>query len=102
MTAGFLHDRMARGFRSEVIHACLQSHLDPAAFPSFPDAVKILSACCLIACSFHLHAEELSADKLLDRVISHPGSYSQVCDVMSAPPDIPYQLFQITDFSGAS
>jgi hypothetical protein len=47
-------------------------------------------------------AEELSAEKLLDQVISRPGSYSQVCDVMTAPPDIPYQLFQITDFMGAS
>lgn len=49
-----------------------------------------------------LSAEEVSAEKLLDQVISRPGSYSQVCDVMTAPPDIPYQLFQITDFMGAS
>jgi hypothetical protein len=66
------------------------------------DGVKIFSACCLIACSWQLRAEELSAEKLLDQVISRPGSYSQVCDVMTAPPDIPYQLFQITDFMGAS
>lgn len=79
-----------------------KSHLDPALFPSLSDAVKILSAFCLIACSAHLRAEELSADKLLDRIVSHPGSYSQVCDVMSAPSDLPYRLFQITDFSGAS
>jgi len=39
---------------------------------------------------------------LLDRVVSHPGSYGQVCDVMSAPQDIPYRAFQITDFAGAA
>jgi hypothetical protein len=50
----------------------------------------------------HLNAEELNAEMLLDQVISHPGSYSQVCDVTSAPPEIPYRLFQISDFAGAS
>lgn len=70
--------------------------------PFLSDGVKFLSACCLIVCSAHLHAEDLSAEKLLDRIVSHPGSYSQVCDVMTAPPEIPYQLFQITDFAGAS
>lgn len=59
-------------------------------------------ACCLIVCSAHLHAEELSAEKLLDQVISRPGSYSQVCDMIVASSDIPYQLYQITDFAGAS
>ena len=82
--------------------AGLKSHLDPEVGPFLSDGVKILTACCLIVCSAHLNAEESSSDKLLDRIISHPGSYSQVCDVMSAPSDIPYQLFQITDFSGAS
>ena len=53
-------------------------------------------------CSLQLHAEELNAEKLLDQVISHPGSYSQVCDVASTSPGIPYRLFQITDFAGAS
>jgi hypothetical protein len=66
------------------------------------DGVKILSVCCLLACSPQLRAEELSAETLLDQVISRPGSYSQVCDVMVVPPEIPYQLFQITDFMGAS
>lgn len=42
-----------------------------------------------------------SADRLLDDLISHPGSYAQVCDIMSAPADIPYQAFEITDFAGA-
>ena len=66
------------------------------------DPVKNIPALCLILCSAHLHAEELSAEKLLDRIVSHPGSYSQVCDVMTAPTDVPYLAFQITDFSGAS
>jgi hypothetical protein len=38
---------------------------------------------------------------LLDKMISHPGSYCQVCDVMSAPSEIPYRAFVITDFAGA-
>ena len=40
-------------------------------------------------------------DTLLDKIISYPGSYSQVCDVMSMPEDIPYQAFVISDFEGA-
>jgi hypothetical protein len=48
-----------------------------------------------------LQAEVSPADALLDTVISRPGSYSQVCDVMSAPADIPYRAFDLTDFSGA-
>ena len=40
-------------------------------------------------------------DALLDKIISYPGSYSQVCDVMSMPEDIPYQAFVISDFEGS-
>ncbi len=64
--------------------------------------MKWIAALCLVVCLSPLHAQEPAADKLLDQVISHPGSYSQVCDVMSAPSDLPYQLFQITSFYGAS
>ena len=39
---------------------------------------------------------------LLDKLIAFPGSYSQVCDVMTAPEDIPYRAFELTDFAGAS
>lgn len=39
---------------------------------------------------------------LLDKLIAFPGSYSQVCDVMTAPEDIPYRAFDLTDFAGAS
>ncbi len=49
-----------------------------------------------------LPAKAAASGSLLDTVISHPGSYSQVCDAMSAPPDIPYLAFEITDFAGAS
>ena len=40
-------------------------------------------------------------EALLDKLILYPGSYSQVCDVMSMPEDIPYQAFVISDFEGA-
>lgn len=40
-------------------------------------------------------------EALLDKVILYPGSYSQVCDVMAMPEDIPYQAFVISDFQGA-
>ena len=40
-------------------------------------------------------------EALLDKLILYPGSYSQVCDVMSMPEDIPYQAFIISDFEGA-
>lgn len=39
---------------------------------------------------------------LLDKVISHPGSYAQVCDVMTSPFDIPYHAYRINGYSGAS
>ena len=40
-------------------------------------------------------------ETLLDQLILFPGSYSQVCDVMSMREDLPYQAFIITDFQGA-
>jgi hypothetical protein len=49
-----------------------------------------------------LVADTPAADALLDKIISHPGSYSQVCDIMTAEADIPYRAFELTDFSGAS
>lgn len=39
---------------------------------------------------------------LLDRLIAFPGSYSQVCDVMTAPQDIPYRAYVLSDYAGAS
>ncbi len=56
----------------------------------------------LAALSSSLLAQVSDADALLNKVISRPGSYSQVCDVMMAPADIPYRAFQLADFSGAS
>lgn len=55
-----------------------------------------------IALVSSLQAQDTGGTGLLDKVISHPGSYSQVCDVMSAPADLPYRAFQISGFSGAS
>lgn len=49
-----------------------------------------------------LRAQQSPTDQLLDTVISHPGSYSQVCDIMTAPLDIPYQALELRDFAGAS
>ncbi len=46
--------------------------------------------------------QELPPEALLDKVVTHPGSYAQVCDVMTAPPDIPYRAYQVTGFAGAS
>ena len=43
-----------------------------------------------------------AGDALLDKMIAFPGSYSQVCDVMTAPQDIPYRAYVLTDFAGAS
>lgn len=50
----------------------------------------------------NLHAETPEGAALLDQVISRPGSYSQVCDIVTAPEDIPYRAFTLTDPNGAS
>ena len=47
-------------------------------------------------------AQPSSPEVLLDNIITHPGSYAQVCDVMTAPADIPYRAYQVTSFAGAS
>lgn len=39
---------------------------------------------------------------LLDRVISHPGSYAQVCDVVTAPGDLPYRAYGGFSYLGAT
>lgn len=39
---------------------------------------------------------------LLDKVIQFPGSYSQVCDVVTAPSELPYRAYQLSGFAGAS
>lgn len=39
---------------------------------------------------------------LLDKVIQFPGSYSQVCDIMMATPDLPYHAYTLSGFAGAS
>jgi hypothetical protein len=49
-----------------------------------------------------LQAEAPSGEKLLDEMISHPGSYWQICDVITSPSDIPYRAFELSDFSGRS
>jgi hypothetical protein len=54
-----------------------------------------------LALTASLQGQSPPAETLLDKVISHPGSYSQVCDVMTAPAEIPYRAFELTDFSGA-
>jgi hypothetical protein len=64
--------------------------------------MKLLPLICFIVSTTALSAKESSAMEMLDRIISQPGSYSQVCDVMTMPQDIPYRAFQISDFAGAS
>jgi hypothetical protein len=49
-----------------------------------------------------LAAAKDAGEALLDKMIAFPGSYSQVCDVMTAPQDIPYRAYVLTDFAGAS
>lgn len=50
-----------------------------------------------------LHAKPpVKAEELFNQIISHPGSYSQVCDVMELPSDLPLQAYEMMDFAGAS
>ncbi|GAA5124370.1 hypothetical protein GCM10023212_24120 [Luteolibacter yonseiensis] len=44
----------------------------------------------------NLNAQAAEGTELLDKVISYPGSYSQVCDVFTSPTDIPYRAFEIS------
>ncbi|NJM38068.1 MAG: hypothetical protein HC845_09555 [Akkermansiaceae bacterium] len=64
--------------------------------------MKLLPIACLVFSFAASFAKESQASKLLDQIISQPGSYSQVCDVMMMPQDVPYRAFQISDFAGAS
>ncbi len=64
--------------------------------------MKSMIVTCQMALMSSLLADTPPASALLDRIISHPGSYSQVCDIMIAEADIPYHAFELTDFSGAS
>ncbi len=64
--------------------------------------MKIAFILCHVLWIAALQAKETPATPLLDRIISYPGSYSQVCDIMTAEVDIPYRAFELTDFSGAS
>lgn len=49
----------------------------------------------------NLSAQETDASALLDKVISYPGAYSQVCDVFTSPDDIPYRAFEISGYREA-
>jgi len=64
--------------------------------------MKGLITCLCIVSAFHASAKPLTGPDLLDKVISHPGSYSQVCDVMMAKSEIPYRAFTLSDANGAS
>ncbi len=64
--------------------------------------MKLTILACQMTLMTSLIADTPPASALLDRIISHPGSYSQVCDIMTAEVDIPYRAFELTDFSGAS
>lgn len=45
------------------------------------------------------HAE--TGTELLDKLIAAPGSYSQVCDVLTVSQEVPFKAFQIQDYAGA-
>ncbi|MEO8614253.1 MAG: hypothetical protein ABI600_03870 [Luteolibacter sp.] len=64
--------------------------------------MRLKTAFCYLALVSCLRAQTTTGDKLLDNVISHPGSYWQVCDIMTAPSDIPYRAFELSDFSGGA
>jgi len=64
--------------------------------------MKSLMICLFLAPLFQASAKPLLGGALLDQVISKPGSYSQVCDVMVMPSDIPYRAYQVSDFNGTS
>jgi hypothetical protein len=51
--------------------------------------VKITSILCHVLWFAALQAKDAPATPLLDRIISHSGSYSQVCDIMTAEVDVP-------------
>lgn len=63
---------------------------------------KTLACSLILAATLHGQGvENDESSKLLDALISHPGSYSQVCDVMMAAQALPYRAFAISDFQGA-
>ncbi len=64
--------------------------------------MKVASLLCHVLWITALQAKDTPATSLLDRIISHPGSYSQVCDIMTVEVDIPYRAFELTNFAGAS
>lgn len=82
--------------------ALLESCLDGKRRRRFSPIMKLRVVACSIAVVSSLHAEAPTGRQLLDDVVSHPGSYSQVCDVMSAKSDIPYRAFQLMDYEAAS
>ncbi|MEK7953029.1 hypothetical protein [Luteolibacter soli] len=65
-----------------------------------PPILSVVAALVFPLASFSRGADEGAA--LLDKVIQFPGSYSQVCDVMTAPSDLPYRAYQLSGFAGAS
>lgn len=49
----------------------------------------------------NLHAQAPEGAALLDKVVSYPGAYSQVCDVFTSPSDVPYHAFEISGYREA-
>ena len=65
-----------------------------------PPILAVVAALLLPLASLSRGAEDGAA--LLEKVIQFPGSYSQVCDVVTAPSDLPYTAYQLSGFAGAS
>jgi len=62
----------------------------------------LLAALAALVLPLSAQQQPVAPDALLDKIITYPGSYAQVCDVMTAPEDIPYRAYQVTSFAGAS
>jgi hypothetical protein len=55
-----------------------------------------------IAAALMISGHSFSQEISLDELITRPGSYSQLCDIASAPEDIPFSLYQQHALLGAS
>lgn len=65
--------------------------------------MKPILLAALAALALPLSAQQpVPPEALLDKIVTYPGSYAQVCDVMTSPENIPYRAYEVTSFAGAS
>ena len=65
-----------------------------------PPIFAVIAALVLPLASISRGAEADAA--LLDKLIQFPGSYCQVCDIMTAPSELPYRAYMLSGFAGSS